>query len=93
MKSYCTQNNGDCFTCPLVNYGHDCENNLVDYSSKDWSDVFGYDVSAVEIVATAGNDPKSLAHWLGDQYRKMYRIGCSFDALLVWARQIIREAR
>jgi hypothetical protein len=26
MKSYCTQNNGDCSTCSLVNYGRDCRN-------------------------------------------------------------------
>ena len=25
---YCTQNNGDCSTCSLVNYGRDCRNNL-----------------------------------------------------------------
>lgn len=26
MKDYCTQNNGDCSTCSLVNYGRDCRN-------------------------------------------------------------------
>lgn len=26
MKAYCTQNNGDCETCSLVNYGRDCHN-------------------------------------------------------------------
>ena len=26
MKAYCTQNNGDCSTCSLVNYGQDCHN-------------------------------------------------------------------
>jgi hypothetical protein len=26
-KTYCTQNNGDCSTCSLVNYGRDCQNN------------------------------------------------------------------
>jgi len=26
MKPYCTQNNGDCSTCSLVNYGRDCQN-------------------------------------------------------------------
>ena len=26
MKTYCTQNNGDCTTCSLVNYGLDCTN-------------------------------------------------------------------
>lgn len=27
MKSYCTQNNGDCSTCSLVSYNRDCQNN------------------------------------------------------------------
>jgi hypothetical protein len=26
MKSYCTQNNGNCPTCSLANYGRDCMN-------------------------------------------------------------------
>ncbi len=26
MKEYCVQNNGDCSTCSLVNYGRDCIN-------------------------------------------------------------------
>lgn len=25
-KDYCTQNDGDCETCSLVNYGRDCRN-------------------------------------------------------------------
>jgi hypothetical protein len=29
-KEYCTQNNGDCQTCSLVNYGRDCRNNPAD---------------------------------------------------------------
>ena len=29
MKSYCTQNNGDCSTCSLVNYNRDCMNNPI----------------------------------------------------------------
>lgn len=28
-KSYCTQNNGKCGTCSLVNYGLDCANNPI----------------------------------------------------------------
>jgi hypothetical protein len=30
MKTYCTQNQGDCSTCSLVNYGKDCLNNPVE---------------------------------------------------------------
>jgi len=29
MKEYCTQNNGDCQTCSLVNYNRDCQNNPI----------------------------------------------------------------
>lgn len=29
-KEYCTQNDGDCETCSLVNYGLDCQNNPVE---------------------------------------------------------------
>lgn len=29
MRDYCTQNDGDCYTCALVNYGRDCHNNQV----------------------------------------------------------------
>ena len=28
-KPYCTQNNGDCKTCSLVNYNYDCQNNPI----------------------------------------------------------------
>ena len=28
-KDYCTQNDGDCSTCSLVNYGYDCMNHKV----------------------------------------------------------------
>lgn len=30
IKSYCTQNDGDCLTCSLTNYGRDCKNNELD---------------------------------------------------------------
>jgi len=29
IPSYCTQNNGNCQTCSLVNYGRDCQNKPV----------------------------------------------------------------
>ena len=32
MTTYCTQNNGDCDTCSLVNYGLDCHNNEIQRS-------------------------------------------------------------
>ena len=30
IKSYCTQNEGDCSTCSLVNYGRDCRNQTIE---------------------------------------------------------------
>jgi hypothetical protein len=32
-KPYCTQNNGDCDTCSLKNYGRDCRNHPIDRAS------------------------------------------------------------
>jgi hypothetical protein len=69
MKSYCTQNSGDCSTCSLVNYGRDCRNNpLAD------------DALAVEIVKLTeaqfqhemskaqtfqGLEPDRAEYWIG----------------------------
>jgi len=48
MKSYCTQNNGECSTCGLVNYGLDCENNHIEdpvlsLAERIYSEVTGTD--------------------------------------------------
>jgi len=29
MKTYCTQNDGQCQTCSLANYSHDCRNHVI----------------------------------------------------------------
>lgn len=29
VKEYCSQNEGNCETCSLVNYSRDCENNII----------------------------------------------------------------
>jgi hypothetical protein len=34
-KSYCTQNDGDCLTCPLISYGRDCQNVLLGEDTAD----------------------------------------------------------
>jgi len=34
MKSYCTQNDGDCETCSLVNYRRDCMNIPIDQDEE-----------------------------------------------------------
>ena len=43
MKEYCTQNDGDCGTCSLVNYGRDCMNRPLseDDLLEDCLDSFG----------------------------------------------------
>jgi hypothetical protein len=33
-KDYCTQNDGDCETCSLANYGKDCMNNPIEKKLK-----------------------------------------------------------
>lgn len=47
-KSYCTQNEGDCPTCSLVNYGRDCMNNKVNHA--DFQAVSGNDDKNAEPV-------------------------------------------
>ena len=34
LKSYCTQNNGDCATCALSSYGKDCHNKVIVAKTK-----------------------------------------------------------
>lgn len=35
LQSYCVQNDGDCSTCSLVNYGKDCHNNKIQQVEED----------------------------------------------------------
>lgn len=39
IPDYCTQNNGDCPTCSLVNYGRDCANNRIFYTVGELAQV------------------------------------------------------
>jgi hypothetical protein len=67
MKSYCTQNEGDCLTCSLVNYGRDCRNVLLmaeDEQAEEMADVHGKTMykgicvdRRTERFAIAGNVP------------------------------------
>ena len=41
-RLYCTQNDGNCQTCSLVNYGRDCRNNPVYDPKKDTCDSCGF---------------------------------------------------
>lgn len=38
-KNYCTQNDGDCHSCSLVNYGRDCRNFPLT-KFNEWLDTF-----------------------------------------------------
>ena len=35
IPEYCTQNDGDCKSCSLVNYGRDCMNNKIIDEQQD----------------------------------------------------------
>jgi len=37
VKDYCTQNEGDCATCSLVNYGRDCQSNSLHGGKREGS--------------------------------------------------------
>lgn len=51
MRNYCTQNNGDCSSCSLVNYGRDCHNNSILMSLTEWAAETGHsDTSARSII-------------------------------------------
>lgn len=44
-KGYCTQNNGKCETCSLVNYGRDCINNPIAKPAKPVKKLKGYNAA------------------------------------------------
>ena len=47
MKKYCTQNNGECESCSLSNYGKDCQNKPL---NKSESIALRLDVSTLESI-------------------------------------------
>jgi len=47
--NYCTQNNGNCKTCSLVNYNRDCQNNFI--SDKLQIRISGYDRHKLKVIA------------------------------------------
>jgi hypothetical protein len=61
MKPYCTQNDGDCNTCSLVNYGRDCRNRPVKQHTVNFT------------VNFSSRLPYGLAVWL-DVYCSQTRI-------------------
>ena len=69
MKSYCTQNSGDCETCFLVNYGRDCRNNPLADSGQDVQIVklteaeFQTQMSRAQTFQ--GLEPDRAEYWIG----------------------------
>jgi hypothetical protein len=59
-KSYCTQNNGDCQTCSLVNYGRDCQNHPVKRGDcvRDYIDCFNVETCGNTAGIGAANEQK-----------------------------------
>lgn len=55
-KSYCTQNNGDCSTCSLVNYNRDCRNIPVPVlcGYKEAAEIMGVDKKALAVYIKRG---------------------------------------
>lgn len=58
QAGYCTQNNGDCPSCALVNYGRDCANNKLHYLGTLANAITGGDLCAMaKLCNNAGMRP------------------------------------
>jgi hypothetical protein len=66
MRSYCTQNSGDCSSCSLSSYRRDCRNNGIDESEvrRLSDDVYYRLIDLVTIEALRG-DPEGYWHTFG----------------------------
>ena len=49
VPEYCTQNNGDCATCSLTNYGRDCRNNPIQDDGADLDTALTQNFEDIEI--------------------------------------------
>jgi hypothetical protein len=59
IPEYCTQNNGDCPSCSLVNYGRDCANNRIAYTLGELAQVLKINQRAVrKMLNDAGGGPR-----------------------------------
>ena len=55
MKSYCTQNDGDCQTCSLGNYDRDCQDQPITKAEGTGTDTPAEEVRAVQVETTRQN--------------------------------------
>lgn len=71
MKSYCTQNSGDCLTCSLVNYGRDCRNIPLADNAQAVEIVKLTEAQFQHEIAKArtfqGIEPARTEYWIGYQ--------------------------
>ena len=60
MKTYCTQNKGDCFSCSLSSYGKDCRNkpNSIIQQCRD-----ELGISRAELARQAEIPIRTLENW------------------------------
>ena len=68
-QAYCTQNNGDCSTCSLVNYGRDCKNNPIINLEPEIKQLsfsrFSFEICRARSMTMV--NPESANYWVGYQ--------------------------
>jgi hypothetical protein len=67
MKSYCTQNNGDCATCSLANYGKDCRNKPIETKIKQ---SLYFDAASWQEAHTLLAPHESMANFVREAMRR-----------------------
>lgn len=74
MKAYCTQNNGECETCSLSNYGRDCRNNPISTKNK-FLNVRVSEDTLTKLKELAAADNRSQGNWIetivNERYEKL----------------------
>jgi len=67
MRNYCTQNNGDCSSCSLVNYGRDCHNSSIMMGLREWAAETGHSDTSARSLIRRGKLPQAImpgTEWL-----------------------------
>jgi RNAse (barnase) inhibitor barstar len=77
IPNYCTQNNGDCTSCSLSNYGRDCENNPLQAGKSRglddlWARYMGDVTTPMEYRAQAIAQGKNILQSLEYDLELMY---------------------
>ena len=69
--SYCTQNEGACESCALVNYGRDCRNNPLKLTTKQAAVYLGVNDSRIRQMILSGelSAEKMGRDWIIDRQK------------------------